>query len=60
MNKDQLKGRVKEATGKVQKNVADAMDNESEELKGANRETEGKIQKNLGDIKNKIGNAIDR
>ena len=60
MNKDQITGRVKEVAGKVQKNVGDALDNESQEAKGAAREAEGKIEKNVGDGKNKVANFIDQ
>ncbi len=60
MNKDQVKGRVKEVAGKVQKNVADAVDNESAQARGAAKEAEGKVQKNVGDAKHKVGKAIDR
>lgn len=60
MNKDQVKGRVKEVVGKVQKNVADAADNESAQQEGTEKEIEGKIQKNWGDAKNKAADAIDK
>lgn len=60
MNKDQIKGRAKEAMGKVQKNVADAVDNESAQQRGAEKELEGKVQKNWGDAKNKVADTIDK
>lgn len=60
MNKDQIAGRVKEVAGKIQKNVADAVDNESAQAEGAAKEMEGKIQKNWGDAKNKAADAIDK
>lgn len=60
MNKDQVKGRVKEATGKAQKNMGQMTKDRSQQLKGAAKEMEGKAQKNLGDIKHKAGKAIDR
>ena len=59
MNKDQVEGRLKEVGGKIKKNVADAVDNESAQAEGAAKEAEGKIQKNYGDAKNKIADAID-
>ncbi len=60
MNKDQVKGRVKEAVGKGHKNVARSAGNDSEEVRGASTEVEGKVQKNVGDLKHKIGKAIDK
>lgn len=60
MNKDQIAGRAKEVAGKVKKNVADAMDNESAQAEGTAQEIEGKIQKNWGDAKNKAADAIDK
>lgn len=60
MNKDQIAGRAKEVAGKVQKNVSDAVGNESGTAKGTAKEIEGKIQKNWGDAKNKAGEAIDK
>ena len=60
MNKDQFKGRAKEISGKIKKNVGDATDNPDTEAEGAGEEVEGKVQKTFGDLKNKIGNAIDK
>lgn len=51
MNKDQVKGAVKEVAGKVQKNVGDAVGSEEQQVKGAVREAEGNVQKNYGDAK---------
>lgn len=60
MNKDQVKGRVKETTGTLQKKGGRTAEDERHEISGANTETEGKIQKKFGDVKNKIGKAIDK
>ena len=60
MNKDQVKGRVKEVVGKVQKHMGKDNCDTDAEAKGAMRETEGKIQKTFGDIKHKVAKAIDR
>jgi uncharacterized protein YjbJ (UPF0337 family) len=56
--KNQVKGAAKEAAGKVQKNVGDVTDNESQELKGAARELEGKAQRKVGEVENKIDRNI--
>ena len=50
MNKDQVNGRVKEAAGKVEKNVGRAIGNPKVEAKGLAKELAGKVQKTAGDI----------
>lgn len=59
MNKDQVKGAVKEVAGKVQKNTGDALGNMSQEAKGMAREAEGKVQKNLGNAKEALKDAAN-
>lgn len=44
----QAKGTARELEGKIQKNVADAVDDESEQFQGAVKEVAGKVQKNTG------------
>jgi uncharacterized protein YjbJ (UPF0337 family) len=51
MNRDQVKGRVKEATGKVQKEVGKATGSVSQQAKGLAKEAVGKVQKNVGDAR---------
>lgn len=58
MNKDQIKGRVDEVAGKVQKNLGDAVDSKEQEAKGMAREQKGKVQKTWGDAKADTG--LDR
>lgn len=60
MNKDQIKGRVNEVSGKIQKNVADKTGNTESKIEGTEKEIAGKIQKNVGDAKNKVADAIDK
>lgn len=60
MNKDQIKGRVKEALGKVEKNAGKANEDPVAEQQGQDRELLGKVQKTFGDVKRKIGKAIDK
>ena len=54
MNKDQVKGGMKEAGGKVQEAAGDATDNGSQKIKGMAHEAEGKIQKKVGDVKENL------
>jgi uncharacterized protein YjbJ (UPF0337 family) len=57
MNKDQVKGAVKEAAGKVQQKTGQILDSLEQEAKGLARKLQGKAQKNLGDAKEKVGDA---
>ena len=60
MNKDQLKGRVKEGLGKLDKHMGRTNRDPIQEDRGTGNELEGKIQKTFGDVKHKIGKNIDR
>lgn len=51
MNRDQVKGRVKEAAGIVQKEVGKATGNVTQQAKGLVKEAVGKVQKNVGDAR---------
>ena len=59
MNKHEVKGAIKEAAGKIQKEVGDLTDNKSQELKGALREAEGKVQKNYGEAVDVASDKIE-
>jgi uncharacterized protein YjbJ (UPF0337 family) len=48
MNRDQVKGRVDKATGKVKEETGDLIDDKS-------METEGKVEKNIGHGQAKAG-----
>ncbi len=51
MNKDQVKGAVKEAAGKVQAEVGKLVGNTDQHVKGHILETKGKTQRVVGDAK---------
>lgn len=51
MNKDQVKGTVKQAAGKVQQKTGEAIGSEKQQVKGAIKQVEGKVQKGIGDLK---------
>ncbi|RXZ33196.1 CsbD family protein [Oxalobacteraceae bacterium CAVE-383] len=57
MNKDQVKGAVKEAAGNVQKKAGEVTGSASQQVKGAAREAEGNVQKNYGNVKETVKNA---
>jgi uncharacterized protein YjbJ (UPF0337 family) len=51
MNKDQVKGRVKEAEGKIKEVAGKLVGNESMEAKGKVQKILGKAQAKFGDVK---------
>jgi uncharacterized protein YjbJ (UPF0337 family) len=52
MNKDQIKGRAKEAKGKVKEIAGKAVGNPRVEAEGDADQLAGKVQKTYGDAKN--------
>jgi uncharacterized protein YjbJ (UPF0337 family) len=54
MNKDQVKGRVKETQGKIKAVTGKAVGNKSMEGKGRIEQAAGKVQAGYGDLKNEI------
>ena len=51
MNKDQVKGRVKESEGKIKEVAGKLVGNESLEAKGKVQKTLGQAQAKFGDVK---------
>ena len=56
MNKDQMKGSVKDAAGKVQEKVGQVTGDREQEAKGLDKQVEGKTQKAVGDVKDVVDN----
>lgn len=54
MNKDQVKGVIKDAAGKVQEKTGQVIGSAEQQLKGIDKQVEGKIQKKVGDAKEVI------
>jgi uncharacterized protein YjbJ (UPF0337 family) len=50
MNKNQVKGGMKEAAGKVQKEFGKAVDSPKHTIEGAGKELAGKTQKAVGNL----------
>ena len=50
MNRDQVKGKVKDIAGKVQRKVGEATGDATQQVKGIGKQVEGKIQKGVGDV----------
>jgi len=57
MNKDQVKGAVKEAAGKVQQKAGQLVGSPKQEAKGLVTKLEGKAQKKVGDAKEALKDA---
>lgn len=57
MNRDQVKGTVKDIAGKVQRKVGEATGNTSQQIKGGAKQVEGKLQKGAGDAQQAAENA---
>lgn len=58
MNKDQVKGAVKEAAGKVQTQVGKLTGNTEQKVKGKVLTAEGKSQQVLGDAKELVKDMV--
>lgn len=54
MNKDQIKGAVKEAAGKVQEKTGKLVGSKKQQTKGVLNQVAGKVQKSVGDLKQAI------
>lgn len=57
MNKDQVKGAVKDAAGKVQRKAGEAMGSNKQQAKGMANQAEGKMQKAAGDMKDSVAKS---
>lgn len=57
MNKDQAKGALKDAAGKVQQKTGEAVGSEKQQAKGLGKQAEGKTQKAYGDAKETVKDA---
>lgn len=54
MNKDQVKGALKDAAGKVQEKTGDLIDSPEQKIKGIQKQVAGKAQKVAGDLKQAV------
>ena len=57
MNKDQVKGNVKDAAGKVQEEAGKVIGSTDQQRKGIHKQVEGKVQKAIGDVKEAVTDA---
>ncbi len=57
MNRDQVKGTVKDIAGKVQRKVGEVTGDASQQIKGGAKQVEGKLQKGAGNVQQSAENA---
>ncbi len=57
MNKDQVKGTVKDVAGKVQEKTGEVFNSPEQQAKGLAKQVEGKTQKAVGDVKEAVDDA---
>lgn len=60
MNKDQVKGKLKEAAGEAQEHTGRVVGSTEQEAKGHAREVEGKMQKKAGDLEEAAKDATKK
>lgn len=60
MNKDQVKGRVEEAKGKIKEVAGRTVGNPDLEDRGTIEKVSGKVQKNYGDLKEDVKDELKR
>lgn len=58
MNKDQVKGTIKDAAGKAQEAFGEAVGSPEHDAKGEARQVEGKTQKKVGDVKEGVKDIL--
>jgi uncharacterized protein YjbJ (UPF0337 family) len=57
MNKDQVKGSIKDVVGKLQEEAGQVVGSTEQQRKGINKQVEGKTQKAIGDIEEAVKDA---
>jgi uncharacterized protein YjbJ (UPF0337 family) len=57
MNKDQVRGAIKEAAGKLQQKTGKILGSKKQEAKGLSTKIEGKTQKKVGDAREALKDA---
>ena len=60
MNKDQVKGTVKDIAGKVQEKTGQALGSKEQQVKGVVKQVEGQSQKAKGNAKEVLKDAVDK
>ncbi|HEX7679420.1 MAG TPA: CsbD family protein [Thermoanaerobaculia bacterium] len=58
VNRDEVKGKIDEASGTVKQNVGRAMGDQVLEEKGADQRASGKLEAGFGKARRKVGEAM--
>jgi len=58
MNKNQIKGTVKDLAGKVQEETGKIIGSKEQEAKGIHKQVTGQAEKRLGDVKEIVKDAV--
>lgn len=59
MNKDQVEGKLKDVSGRVERQVGEWTDDKEAQAKGTMKQAEGKVQNAWGDAKEAGKKAVD-
>ena len=54
MDKDRVKGKAKDITGRVQRQVGEWTGDEEQQIKGTGKQVEGKVQNMVGKVKEAV------
>jgi uncharacterized protein YjbJ (UPF0337 family) len=60
MNKDKLKGKIKEMEGRVQRQAGEWTGNKEQQLKGMAKQAQGKMQEGVGKMKDAGRDVVNR
>lgn len=60
MNRNQVKGSIKDTAGKVQRKIGELTGSGSQQVKGAAKQVEGKVQKGIGNVEQASDDANRR
>ena len=60
MNKDQVKGAVKDVAGKVQSKAGEITGSTEQQAKGMVKQVEGKTQKKVGDAREVLKDSVKK
>lgn len=57
MNRDQMRGSIRDTAGRIQRKFGQLFGNSRQEVRGMETQAEGKTQKAAGDISDALGKA---
>ena len=60
MDKDTIKGKMKDVGGRIERQAGEWTDNEKMQGEGAAKQVEGKVQKTVGKVKDAARDAKDK